>query len=139
MLLFFFFSIGINIYIKLVCYQCFYVDFLFLSVHHKNHKNLGQTNSPTKTSNVQSSLCIHWFPHVQTITTLDSNPLKILGLGRLLAPFLCRLLLSSLRPLMFECVSPLIVSVSLVNMLFLVFLSVQTVFVVMLLLYKLFA
>ena len=53
--------------------------------------------------------------------TVDPYPLKSLGTGRLLATCVCLLLLS-LRPLMFESVSPLIVSVSLVDMLFLVFL-----------------
>ena len=57
------------------------------------------------------------------ITTGDRYPLKSFGPGRLLATFLC-LLLPSLRPLMFESVSPLIVSLSLVDMLFLVFLLV---------------
>ena len=53
--------------------------------------------------------------------TVDLYPLKSLGPGRLLATFLC-LLLPSLRPIMVETVSPLIVSLSLVDMLFLVFL-----------------
>ena len=46
-----------------------------------------------------------------------------MGPGRSLATFFC-LLLPSLHPLMFESVSPLTVSLSLVDMLFLVFLSV---------------
>ena len=49
-------------------------------------------------------------------TTDDRYPLKSFGPGRLLATFPC-LLLPSLRPLMFESVSPLIVSLSLVDML----------------------
>ena len=51
-------------------------------------------------------------------TTVDRYSLKSFGPGRLLATFL-RLLLPSLRPLMFESVSPLIVSLALVGMLYL--------------------
>ena len=54
-------------------------------------------------------------------TTVDRYSLKSFGPGRLLATLLCLLPLS-LRPLMFECVSLLIVSLSLVGMWFLVFL-----------------
>ena len=56
-------------------------------------------------------------------TTGDRYQLKSFGPGRLLATFLC-ILLPSLRPLMFESVSPLIVSLSLVDIWFLVFLLV---------------
>ena len=58
------------------------------------------------------------------LTTVDPYPLKSLGPGRLLATFLCLSLLS-LRPPMFESVSSLIVSVSLVGMLFLVFILID--------------
>ena len=58
-----------------------------------------------------------------TTTTVDRYPLKSLGPGRLLATFLC-LMLPSLRPLMFESVFPLIMSLSLVGMWVLVFLLV---------------
>ena len=52
-------------------------------------------------------------------TTVYPYPLNSWGPGRLLATFICPLL-PSLRPLMFESVSPLIVSLSLVvDMLFL--------------------
>ena len=51
------------------------------------------------------------------LMTSIHRPESSLGPGRLLATFLCLLLLS-LGPLMFECVSLLIVSVSLVDMVF---------------------
>ena len=62
--------------------------------------------------------------------TVDPYPLKSLGPGRLLDTFLCLLLLS-LRPPMFETVSPLIVYVSLVDMLFLVFLLAMIVILIL--------
>ena len=49
--------------------------------------------------------------HQVYIATVDLYPLKSLGPGRLLATFLC-LLLPSLSHLMFESVSPLIVSIT---------------------------
>ena len=54
-------------------------------------------------------------------TTTTTDPYTLI-VGRLLTTFLCLLLLS-LCPQLFECVSPLAVSVSLVNMLSLVSLS----------------
>ena len=63
----------------------------------------------------------HILSHLTTTTTVDLYPLKSLGPGRLRTIFLCPLL-PSLRSLMFESVSPLIVSISLVDMLFLGFL-----------------
>ena len=53
-----------------------------------------------------------------TTATVDPYALKSMGPGRLLATFLCLSLLV-LHPPMFESVSSLIVSVSLVDMLFL--------------------
>ena len=66
---------------------------------------------------------LHVHCHYYSWPLCNMYMLKSLGPGRLLATFLC-LLLISLGPLIFECVSPLIVSVSLADMLFLVFLLV---------------
>ena len=70
-----------------------------------------------------SLLDLSYFRFCFRTTTVDRGSLKSFGPGRLLATLLCLLPLS-LRPVMFECLSLLIVSLSLVGMLFLVFLLV---------------